>query len=249
MPTSPYPQTTADLAGHHDIRAAADTVNEGFAAAVPVVKLGLGDTVIHVDRRERQLAVLLHLVKTQDAGRRFLGNALDQVTLLGEPARMRCHAFLDLSEQALFFFGLRIFDQAGFACLDARTHENVQRGVAAIVEDHVRTIGEVEDLVGVVPVFFQCLALDCENRNAGCGNSSCGLVLRGKDVAGRPADFCAQRNERFNQNGRLDGHVQGPCNTGTLQRLGVAEFFAACHEARHFVLGDLDFGAAPVSEP
>ncbi len=68
-------------------------------------------------------------------------------------------------------------------------------------------------------------------------------------LQGRPTDFRTQRNQRFDQNGGLNGHVQGTGNAGALERLGVTEFGAAGHQARHFVLGDLDFGAAPVCEP
>jgi ABC-type phosphonate transport system ATPase subunit len=60
----------------------------------------------------------------------------------------------------------------------------------------------------------------------------------------------AQRtsDQGLDQNGGLDGHVQGAGNTGALQRLGFTELRAAGHQARHFVFGDLDLGTAPVCE-
>ena len=48
-----------DLAGHHDVGAAADAVDERFAAAVEIVELGLGDRVVDIDGRPQQLTLLL----------------------------------------------------------------------------------------------------------------------------------------------------------------------------------------------
>ena len=47
-----------DLAGHHHVGAAADAVDQRFAAAIEVVELRLGDAVVDVDGREQQLALL-----------------------------------------------------------------------------------------------------------------------------------------------------------------------------------------------
>ena len=74
------------------------------------------------------------------------------------------------------------------------------------------------------------------------------MVLRGEDVAGSPADFGAQRRERFNQNGRLNGHVQAAGNTGALQRLGGGVLLADGHQTGHFRFGNADFLAAPVGQ-
>jgi hypothetical protein len=75
-----------DLAGHHRVGGAADAVDERFLAAVLVVELRLGDAVVHVDRREGQVALLHHLVEAVHAGGGFFGHALDHVALLHEPA-------------------------------------------------------------------------------------------------------------------------------------------------------------------
>jgi hypothetical protein len=52
-----------DLAGHHRVGGAADAVDQRFLAAVLVVELRLGDAVVHVDRREGQVALFHHLVE------------------------------------------------------------------------------------------------------------------------------------------------------------------------------------------
>ncbi len=67
-----------DLAGHHHVGAAADAVDERFAAAIEVVELRLGDAVVDVDRREEQRRRFCgHLVEAVDAGGGLLGDAAD----------------------------------------------------------------------------------------------------------------------------------------------------------------------------
>ena len=93
-----------------------------------------------------------------------------------------------------------------------------QRGIAAVVQNHVGVAAVVplKDFVGVVPVIGDRFTLDGKHRDAFGGNGGCGVVLRGEDVAGSPTDFSAQCRERFNQNGRLNGHVQATGNTSAL---------------------------------
>ena len=74
------------------------------------------------------------------------------------------------------------------------------------------------------------------------------MVLGREDVARGPADFGAERLQRLDQHRRLDGHVQRAGDARALQRLLVAEFLAAGHQARHFGFGDVDFLAAPVGK-
>src|SRR5690606_38993631 len=66
-----------DLAGHHHVGAAADAVDQAFAAAVEVVEFRLRHAVIDVDRREEQAAFLGHHVEAVHAGGGLLGDALD----------------------------------------------------------------------------------------------------------------------------------------------------------------------------
>jgi hypothetical protein len=66
------------------------------------------------------------------------------------------------------------------------------------------------------------------------------MVLGGENVAGAPTDVTPHGLEGLNEDGRLDGHVQGPRDTGTLEGIGP-KLLAAGHEARHFHLGKLDF--------
>jgi hypothetical protein len=125
-----------------------------------------------------------------------------------------------------------------------------QRGIAAVVENHVRAlaIGPLEDAVGVVPVLFEALALVGEHRRAAGGDGGGGVVLRREDVAGGPAHVGAERLQALDQHRRLDGHVQAAGDARAAQRLGGGEFLAHGHQAGHLGLGDGDFLAAPFGE-
>ena len=70
------------------------------------------------------------------------------------------------------------------------------------------------------------------------------MILRREDIAGRPANICAQRNQRFDQHGGLDRHMQRAGDAGPLERLCSAIFGTQRHQARHFRFGDGDFVAA-----
>src|SRR3546814_14189347 len=61
-------------------------VDQRFLAAVQIVELRLGDAVVDVDRRERQLARLGEMIQPVDAGGGFLRHALDVLHRLGEIA-------------------------------------------------------------------------------------------------------------------------------------------------------------------
>jgi hypothetical protein len=90
-------------------------------------------------------------------------------------------------------------------------------------------------------MLLQRLTLDRENGRAACGNRSGRMVLRGEDVARRPADIRAQFDQRFDQNGGLDRHVKGAHDPRTGQRFFRAIFLAQRHQARHFRFGDVEF--------
>ena len=75
-----------------------------------------------------------------------------------------------------------------------------------------------------------------------------GVVLRREDVARRPADLGAERDQRLDEDGRLDRHVQRAGDARALERLGRRVLLAGAHQAGHLVLGELDLLAAEGGE-
>ena len=194
--------------GHHDIRCSFDAVDQRFPAAVQVVEFGLGDGVVDVDRGERQLTVFLHLIQALDAGRGFLRNAPDGIVKLGIPARVAVEALFDRSKQGPLFVAGRIVQQRR-VLLGFGAQNDQQRRVAAIVQYAIwqTAVLPIHDLVRVFPVFVQGLTLEGEYRDSGSGYRCSRVVLRGIDIAGGPAQFGTQCDQRFDQHSGLDSHV------------------------------------------
>ena len=243
-----------DLAGHHRVGGPPDAVDQRLLAAVLVVELGLGDAVVHVDRGERQAPLLDQLVQAVDSGGRLFAHALDGVALAGEPAGRLRDPATDLREEKFLLLRRRDGDQLVLARLDPRAHQDVHRGVAAVVEDQVAGaagpvgVGEVEDAVGIVPVLLQRLALDGEDGGAARRDGRRGMVLGREDVARGPAHVGAKRHQRLDQDGGLDRHVKRSRDARAPERLRLAQFRSQCHEARHLGLGDVQLLAAVVGQ-
>ena len=240
-----------DLAGHHHVGAAADAVDQRLAAAVEVVELRLGDGVVDVDGGPQQRAGLLHVVETMHAGGGLFRDAFDVLGDLGEVAlRLLLQDALDEREEHFLFLGARLVEERGVALLGAHAEMHEHRGVAAVVEDHVRRAAAVpvEQLGGVVPVVLQRLALHGEHRNARRRDRGGGMVLRRIDVARNPAHVGAERHQRLDQHRGLDRHVQRAGDARALERLLRAVLFAGRHQAGHLGFGERDFLAAEVGE-
>jgi len=125
-----------------------------------------------------------------------------------------------------------------------------QRDVAAIVDDHLRALaaGEADCFPGEVPVFFECFALPSEDRYTGFGDGRGGVILGGEDIAGGPANISTELNESLDEDGGLDRHVQRTGDADALKGLLGTVFLTERDKAGHFVLGDVQFFATPVSE-
>ena len=224
-----------DLAADHHVGRAVDAVDQRVPAAVEVVELALGDRVVDVDRREEQPALAGELVEPHDAGRGLLGDALDALADAGPALRRpRRGCPRSTSEDDLVLVGVGV-DVVGDDAvgLEAGAQVHQQRGVAAVVEEHVRPddltalVAELEQPLGAPPVLLQRLALPGEDRHAGglLGRAVAdddrggGVVLGGEDVAADPADVGAQRGQRLDEDGGLHGHVQRAGDAGAGQRL------------------------------
>ncbi len=126
-------------------------------------------------------------------------------------------------------------------------------GVAAVVDDDigpgaVAVIGEAEHLEGAPPVLVERLALPGEDGRAVLGDGRGGVVLRGVDVAGGPADVGAQRLERLDEHRGLDGHVERAGDAGALEGLLLCVLLADGHQAGHLGFGDVDLVIAVLGE-
>mmetsp|Transcript_6152 Transcript_6152/g.15753 ORF Transcript_6152/g.15753 Transcript_6152/m.15753 type:complete len:443 (+) Transcript_6152:36-1364(+) len=203
-----------DLARNHDVRSPLDAVKERLAAAVQVVKLGLGDRVVDIDGRDLELALLEHLVEVVHSRGGLLRHAVDAGEELGE-------------------LGV---DQV---CQ-----------VTAVVENHVEWLAIREDdgLLDAPVVLLLGLALPGVHRDAGSGDGCSSLVLGRENVARRPSHLGTESGKGLDEHGGLRGHVEAAGNSGTLERLGLAELRAEVHEARHLVLGEHDVLATEISE-
>ena len=124
------------------------------------------------------------------------------------------------------------------------------RQVAAVVQNHVGrpAIRPLDRLLDAPPELVLFHALPRENGDA-CRRDGGGcLVLRGKDVARRPADRRTQVDQRLDQHGSLDGHVQAARDARALQWRFARILRTQGHQARHLGLGDGNFLAAPARE-
>ena len=150
----------------------------------------------------------------------------------------------------------RVGHRAGQLELAPLVHEHGR--VAAVVEDHVRTaVGPGQHRLGAVPVLVQRLALPGEHGHAARGvgravrsddHGRCRVVLRREDVAAGPAHLGAERDERLDQHGRLDRHVQRAGDARARERLRGGMLLAQRHQAGHLALGDADLLASPRGE-
>jgi hypothetical protein len=240
-----------DLAGDHHVHGAVEAVHEGVAAAVEVVELRLGGGVVDVDGGDEKFALLKHLVEAVDAGGGFLGDALP---VLHDAVPVAVAALLgDGLEEVLDDFDLVVVGggvDPAVAVFEFVALVDEECRVAAVVHDEFgsEAVAVIERTLGAPPVFLQGLALPREDGDAGGGDGRSGVVLRGEDVAARPADGRAQGRERLDEHGGLDGHVQRAGDADAFEGLVLGILLADRHEAGHLVLGDVEFLAPPVGE-
>ena len=229
-----------------------------MATAVLVVELRLRYGVVHVDGREEERTVALHLVEAVHTSGGLFGDT-DDVGGHGleDLLAARNNLVEQIQDDAVLFGvgGVRCRHDAGNLEFTALVDE--EGGVATVVQDHVGAgvSGPAEQLLGAPPVLLQRLTLPGEDgsslgvvdgavRSDDHGRSR--VVLGREDVAADPTDVGTEGHEGLDEDGSLDGHVEGTGNAGTLQGLAGTELGAHGHEARHFVFGQLDFSSAVV---
>ena len=74
------------------------------------------------------------------------------------------------------------------------------------------------------------------------------MILRRENVAGNPAHFGTKIDQSFNENRRLNRHVQRTHDAHTLKRLFLAVLLARRHQARHLMLGNFNLLASEIGK-
>ena len=207
-----------------------------------------------------RVPVVGHLVQAVHAGGGLLGHPADALGHQRPAVLAGLQGPAEQAEHDLPLVGVvlgRGWDGPGALVLGALVHQH--RGVAAVIEDHVRPVlaRPGQGLVRAPPVLVQRLALPGEHRDAlGVVRGALGpnrdrrggVVLGGEDVAAGPPDLRAEGGEGLDQDRGLDGHVQRPGDPRTAQRLRVGVLFPDRHQPRHFVLGEPDLLAPEVGK-
>lgn len=103
-------------------------------------------------------------------------------------------------------------------------------GVTSVVNEHVGTssVAPVQGLLGAPPVLLEGLSLPGEAGSRVAGDGGGGVVLCGEDVARAPSDLGTEGSEGLDENGGLDGHVEGSSDPGSLERLGSTKLGPGC---------------------
>ncbi len=214
-----------------------------------MVELALRDAVVHVHRREEELALLLELVEAVHAGRRLLRDALHPRRRLAEPMRPLLQRRSDRGEEGLLLGALGIRDH-GRIGLRHRAEMEEERRVASVVHDEVGALAvrPRHRLLRAPPVLLQRLALPREHGDARLRDRRRRRVVRREDVAARPTHVRAQFPQRLDEDGRLHRHVERTHDAGAGQRLLRAVLRPYGHETGHLVLFERDHAAAEVRQ-
>jgi len=241
------------LSRQHDVRGAHDPIGKRVLAPVEVVKLGFGDGIVHVDRREEETAVLLHGVETVDTRGGFFGDTLTaRGNLVPLVSLSAFEETLDDGQDDLELGIVRrgrigkssVLQEEVFSFL---SFVNEKGHVTSVIDNEIRTLtfsvifGPRESIQGALPVFLEGFSLPGEDRRTLItSNRRRSMILSREDIARAPTNVTAQVFERLNQDGRLDRHVQRTGNASTLQGSSRSLLFTACHETRHLNLGEFN---------
>lgn len=250
---------TADddfLTSNHDIGGSHETIWERVSASIDVIELLLGDGIVNVDGLEEELTSGGHLVKSVDTGGCLFGNTNELLGHLGPFVSSTSLEILsddsnDLLELEVVIF-IWIWDLSGLeeVSLGLDTFVDEEGSITTIIDENIWTIAvwPGEHFVGAIPVLLEGLSLPCEDVGGlGLDDSSGGVVLSGEDVARGPSNFGSKFVKSFDQNGGLDGHVEGSRNLSSLEDFRWSILLSNSHESWHLDLSDVEFSSAPIS--
>ena len=257
------------LAADQHVGGPVQAVDERVADAVPVVELALRDGVVHVDRREEQLAVAVELVEAVHAGGGLLGDAADVGGDALPALRVAVHRAAEhVEHRAPLGAVRRPSSPARRRRARTRTPLCTRREASPpssrIIVGPVKSPpsatclrGPVEDALGAVPVLLDRLALPGEHRHA--ARVRVGVPSGPTTTAAAASSWVekmlqlAQRTcapsavERLDQHGRLDRHVQGAGDAGPGERPGLRRSAPAGPSGRASPARRGGSGAGPAS--
>ena len=215
------------LASNHDIGGTLDSVNEGLAASVKVVELGLGDGVVDVDGGDKELAILEHLVEVVDTGGGLLRDTEASLKELGvlvvDKGGKISTIIEDEVELAVILEGKELLLEAPVVLLlgltlpgeDGDTDGGDRSGGVVLGgEDVARSPGALSAESGEGPI-AQRLAFVQST-----------LPVSGVHI--------------LDEDSSLDGHVETTSNAGTGKRLLSSVLGTGLHQTGHLVLSELD---------
>mmetsp|Transcript_29895 Transcript_29895/g.54975 ORF Transcript_29895/g.54975 Transcript_29895/m.54975 type:complete len:371 (+) Transcript_29895:182-1294(+) len=184
------------LTSHHNISRTHETIRKRVLASIQVVEFRFGHTVIHIDGREEQAALLLHDVKTVHSSGSLLGHTLtatgDLVPLVGLSCLKNTLHDSENNLELLVVGGRRIRKSSILqeGILGLLTLVDQQCHVSTVVNDDVRSMTFAiisrprKSLKCALPVLLKGLSLPGKNGSTLiAGDGSGGVVLRGEDVA------------------------------------------------------------------
>ena len=121
--------------------------------------------------------------------------------------------------------------------------------ISAIIDDLIgsRSIRPSDGFEGAIPIFFEGFAFPSEYRNTRGGYRGGGMVLSGKNVARAPTYIRSKIHQGFDQNCRLNRHMQRPHDLNASEGFGWSVLFTGCHQAGHFMLGNGNFLSTELS--
>ena len=148
--------------------------------SVEIIKLRLGNRIVHIKCREQQFAFFLHLIQTVYTGRCLFRYAAHFLSHTMPASLILSQYFFQNGIQFDFILRMHFLVQYGSIILCIITDMNHHGSITTIVYNHVRTFaaGEIQCLQCAPPVVSKILAFPCEYRNTGSSNRSSSMILR-----------------------------------------------------------------------
>ena len=247
------------LAADQDVGAAVDAVDQRVPGAVLVVELALGDRVVDVDGRERQLTGGGELVQPQHTGGGLLGDALTDSAIL-------VHLVLSVSKRARTsarktFHSSESSSSAGgttpaFSYWAPRSTSMVasppsSRIMFAGSPGQVSICSAAHQYSSSVSPFQAKTGMPLGSSTVPCGPTTIAAAAWSwveKMLHDAQRTSAPSADQRLDQHRGLHRHVQRAGDPRTLERQHIGVLAAQRHQSRHLVLGQPDLLAAELGQ-